>query len=76
MSETPTEIEKKLFRIFKDAIEAERSAQNMYLDAMRVCGNAQLKHVFQTLHEDETRHERELMQLYGEHKRKFGEPAE
>ena len=59
-----TEREKKLFKIFKDAVEAERGAQVMYQQAIELCDDPNLKKMLTGMCADEERHEKEVMNRY------------
>ena len=56
--------EKKLFAIFKMAIEAKQDAQKMYRQAQRFCDDPVLKKILQGMEREETAHEKELSRWY------------
>ena len=57
--------EKRLFLIFKTAIEDERNAQKMYRQAQRFCDDPVLKKIIQGIEREEAAHEKELSRWYG-----------
>lgn len=63
-----TEKERKLFAIFRSAIQAERDAQAMYQEAMDLCEDPMLKAVFKGFKEDEARHEKGVLARYHQFK--------
>jgi rubrerythrin len=63
-----TEKEKKLFAIFRSAIQAERDAQAMYQGAIDLCEDPMLRAVFQGFKEDEARHEKGVLARYHQFK--------
>jgi rubrerythrin len=71
MSDALPENMRLLFKIFKQAVEAEREAQNMYQEAMFICEDEKTKAAFRALYEDEVRHEQEVMDLYTELRSKY-----
>ncbi len=64
MSDVMPEKVKAMFLIFKKAVEAERGAQKMYLDALDQTDDPFLKDILNGFYEDEVRHENELMEQY------------
>jgi rubrerythrin len=56
--------EKKLFLIFKMAIESERAAQARYKQAQRYCDDPVLKKVLQSIEKEEAGHEKALNRWY------------
>jgi rubrerythrin len=69
---TMTEKEKKLFAIFRSAIQAERSAQAMYQEAVDLCEEPMLKAVLKGLRDEEVRHEKEVLARYHQFSKDFG----
>ena len=67
-----TEKEKKLFAIFRLAMEAERSAQVMYQEAIDLCEDPMLKAVFMGFKDDEIRHEKGVLARYHQFRTDFG----
>jgi rubrerythrin len=67
-----TEKEKKLFAIFRSAIQAERSAQAMYQEAVDLCEEPMLKAVLKGLRDEEVRHEKEVLARYHQFKQDYG----
>lgn len=67
-----TDREKELFAIFKRAIEAEKQAQVMYKEAMELADEPLLKKALQGFHDDEVRHESEIMAKYRKFRDEFG----
>lgn len=65
-----SETEQRLFLVFKQAIEDERRAQETYKEAMTITDDPMLLAVFQTLYEDEVRHEREMVRRYEQFKQR------
>ena len=63
MSTLPHRVE-QLFLLFKEAIEDERAAQKKYLRAMELCDDENLRNAFKAFHDDEVRHERDLVARY------------
>lgn len=74
MTETLEALEKdrKLFYLFKAAIQAEQEAQETYKRALEYTDNPALKEVLKRLHEDELGHEEKLNDYYTELRRKLG----
>ena len=64
---------KALFMIFKKAVNAERGAQEMYLEALKQTDDPILKKVLQGFYQDEIRHEKELMEQYKILREKYSE---
>ena len=64
MEDNSTKNLKKLFLIFKDAIDGERKAQVLYQKAIRLCEDEFLKKILESFYQDECRHEQELMDRY------------
>ncbi len=66
MSSQPSraENERRLFEIFKSAVQDERKAQAVYLRALRLCGDASLRPILEGLIADEARHEQILVERY------------
>jgi len=64
----------KLFTIFKQAVESEREAQAMYQEAMGCCEDEATREAMRILHDDEVRHEQEIMQRYNDLRRRFQTP--
>ncbi len=56
----------RLFDIFQEAVEAERSARRRYEEAASLCEDAQLKAVLLQFAEDELKHEREILLRFQE----------
>ena len=67
-----TEDEKKLFTIFQKAIEAEQCAQEMYREAISLCGDPQMREILEGFYNDEARHEKEILAKYRKLKEEFG----
>jgi rubrerythrin len=53
-----------LFKIFKKAVESERAAQKMYMDAISLCGDGKTIRTLQKLLRDEHKHEERVIELY------------
>lgn len=64
--------EKRLFAIFKRAIDAEKQAQAMYREALDLCDEPVLKQALQGFHDDEVRHEAEILAKYRHFREEFG----
>ncbi|MCK5852156.1 ferritin-like domain-containing protein [bacterium] len=64
MSDVMPEKVKAMFLIFKKAVEAERGAQKMYLEALDQTDDPFLKKILTGFYKDEVRHENELMEQY------------
>lgn len=59
-----TEREERLFLLFKKAIESEREAQAMYREAIELCDDPSLISILEQFHEEEVRHEKEILARY------------
>jgi rubrerythrin len=55
---------RRLFLIFKDAVQRERDAQNIYKQAAELCEDKALKGLLEGFCRDEARHEKALLQRY------------
>jgi rubrerythrin len=55
---------RKLFLVFKKAVEAEQEAQSMYKEAMSVCDDTEGRKILEEFLADEIRHEKEIMNQY------------
>ncbi len=75
MSEGATEKRRKLFLLFKEAIEDERRAQRTYQDAMRLCEDAELLEILKEFYRQEVVHEETLIQHYNRLREKGGGSA-
>jgi rubrerythrin len=75
MSKEMSEGTKRLFSIFKAAIAAEQSAQAMYKEAAELCEDQPLKKILEGFYQDETRHERELLNRYALLRDEYGVQA-
>ena len=65
--EMPEKI-KRLFLIFKDAVQREQEAQATYQQAAELCQDEELKKILKGFARDEARHEKLLIQkTYGDH---------
>ena len=64
---------KALFMIFKKAVNAEREAQEMYLEAEKQTDDPNLKKILQGFYQDEILHEKELMTQYKILREKYSE---
>ena len=64
MSDVMPEKVKAMFLIFKKAVDAEREAQKMYLEALDQTDDPFLKEILNGFYKDEVRHENELMEQY------------
>jgi rubrerythrin len=64
MPEDAAERAKRLFLIFKNAIEREKSTQAIYKEAAELCDNESLKKVLEGFYRDEVRHEEGLLEYY------------
>lgn len=62
----------RLFLIFKQAIDDERRAQEMYTEAADITDDPVLHQVFVTLLKDEQRHEQEMVRRYEEFRTRLG----
>jgi rubrerythrin len=54
----------KLFDIFKQAVEDERKAQQMYGEAIALCRDPELIRILEKLRRDEANHEKSLVEQY------------
>jgi rubrerythrin len=64
MQKVMTEKQKRLFDLFKLAIEREQQAQAFYADMAEVCEDADLRQVIDTLRHSEKMHEELLLERY------------
>ena len=71
ISKKMTENEKKLFELFKNAVEAEQAGQAMYKEAMALCDDPVLKEILNSFYQDELRHEKELKARYKQFREEF-----
>lgn len=71
MEDRISERTKKLFLIFKKAVDEERAAQAMYKEAKELCDDDSLKKIFAYLYKDEVRHENELIKRYNQLRMKY-----
>jgi rubrerythrin len=62
---------RQLFLIFKDAVERERDAQNVYKQAAELCEDKALKELLEGFRKDEARHEKALLQRYIRLRKKY-----
>jgi rubrerythrin len=72
---SPAEKERRLFLVFKQAIEDERRAQEVYREAMTITDDPVLLKAFRSLLKDEVRHEQEMTEKYNEFKRRYLGPT-
>jgi rubrerythrin len=68
-----TDRERQLFEIFKKAVRAEQEAQAMYKQAIGLCDDELLKNILVSFHEDELRHEKEVMSRYQQFRSDFAQ---
>jgi rubrerythrin len=54
----------KLFNIFKQAVEDERRAQEMYGEAIALCEDPEMIRILEKLRRDEVSHEKSLVEQY------------
>ena len=73
MSDIMPEKVKAMFLIFKKAVDAEREAQKMYLDALDQTDDPFLKKILKGFYKDEVRHEKELMEQYKRLRARYSE---
>ena len=71
MPEKPSNESQQLFTAFKEAVEAEKSAQNTYLHLKELTDDELLKQILEGFYQDEVRHERELVARYKELRHKM-----
>ena len=64
MQKPLTEKQKRLFELFKIAIEREQEAQHLYADMALNCEDDELRQVIDTLRESERMHEELLLERY------------
>ncbi len=55
---------KRLFSIFKEAIQREREAQSLYRQAAELCDDPAARRILEEFQRDELRHEKALMERY------------
>ena len=65
------ERQKKLFLLFKTAIDAERSAQEMYSSLAATADDDELKTVIEQFGREESRHEQFLVDEYAKMRAEF-----
>jgi rubrerythrin len=68
--EMPEKI-RRLFLIFKNAVEREREAQSVYKRAAELCEDQALKELIEGLYRDEVRHEKVLLLRYNRLRKKY-----
>ena len=61
----------RLFDIFQEAVEAERSARRRYEEAATLCEDSELKAILLEFAEDELKHEREILLRFQQVARKI-----
>ena len=61
----------QLFLIFREAVERERDAQNIYKRAAELCEDKALKKLLERFHKDEVRHEKALLLRYNHLRKKY-----
>jgi rubrerythrin len=66
MDEAAKSRTRRLFEIFKMAVEDERRAQRQYKEALSLCDDPDTARLLEQLYEDEVRHEQDLMERYNE----------
>lgn len=66
-----TKQHRQLFRLFREAIEAERGAQRLYAEARDTCEDRSLKRVLEGFRKDEAKHEKILLERYKKYRAKF-----
>ncbi len=71
MSDKLPENIRKLFLTFKKAVEAERAAQAMYLQAKELSDDNVLKEILEEFYQDEVRHELVLVERYNKLRQEF-----
>jgi rubrerythrin len=64
--------QRRLFLIFKMAIESERAAQARYKQAQKYCDDPALKKVLQGIEREEATHEKALARWYARLKKRIG----
>jgi len=69
--EMPEKI-KRLFLIFKDAVQREQEAQATYQQAAELCQDEELKRLLEGFYRDEVRHEKALIQRYNRLRDTYG----
>jgi rubrerythrin len=65
--------ERRLFLIFKMAIDAERAAQVRYKQAQQYCDDPTLKKILQGIAKEEAVHEKALVRWYARLKKRIGD---
>jgi rubrerythrin len=71
-----TERQRRLFSLFKLAIESEQSAQKLYQDAMALCDDKELKDIIEGFYGEEVKHERVLLEKYRQYRERFAAEGE
>ena len=74
-AEVPEKV-KRLFILFKKAVEEERKAQRMYEDAMLLCEDAELAKILETFRKQEIHHEEVITQQYNHLRKGYGMESE
>ena len=62
---------RRLFLMFKDAVQRERDAQSLYKQAAALCEDEALKELLEGFRKDEVRHEKELLQRYNRLRKRY-----
>jgi len=62
---------RRLFLIFKDAVQRERDAQNIYKQAAELCEDKALKELLEGFCKDEARHEKALLERYNRLRKRY-----
>jgi rubrerythrin len=62
---------RRLFLMFKDAMQRERDAQSLYKQAAALCEDEALKELLEGFRKDEVRHEKELLQRYNRLRKRY-----
>jgi rubrerythrin len=71
MSNIITDNTRKLFLVFKKAVEAEQEAQTMYKEAISVCDDTEGRKILEEFLADEIRHEKEIMNQYNKLRKNY-----
>ncbi len=76
MEKEVKELDKKLFLLFKRAVDSERKAQSMYKEILSCLGDKDLIKIFEGFLKDEEMHEKKVIEEYNRLKKTLEEIEE
>ncbi len=76
MEKEVKELDKKLFLLFKRAVDSERKAQSMYKEILSCLDDKDLIKIFEGFLKDEERHEKKVIEEYNRLKKTLEEIEE